>query len=111
MTEQNQIDEPWVVVDKRSVVGNSVMFHRVNHQGYTCDLRAAHLWTKEDAQKCAAWRETDVAFPYSEVARLVQHHVDCQDLYAKEERDMPHTLVDLPKQKEPYVDHVPNRPL
>lgn len=86
--------ERYVIVDTRTTCGNSVFFWCYDGSGYTCDLRMAMVLTKE---KVALWtkRETDKIFKYSDVLKLVQHHVDCQDLYRKEIPKTPHTYSHL----------------
>ena len=81
----------YVVVDTRQIVGNSVLFWAHKRKGYTCDLRMAGLFDYEEAKSIEEGRSTDKMYPLSEVLKLVQHHVDCQDLYSAEKKGFPHT--------------------
>ncbi|MCB0415788.1 MAG: hypothetical protein KDD50_15730 [Bdellovibrionales bacterium] len=87
----------YVIVDKRTTCGNSVFFWCWDHKGYTCDLRMAGIYTKQEAKTICDGRKTDVMFKYEEVLKLVQHHVDCQDLYRKKKPKYPHTYSHLEK--------------
>ena len=87
----------YVIVDKRLTCGNSVFFWCHDSQGYTLDLRMAGIYSKAKAEEICKNRESDVMFKYSDVLKLVQHHVDCQDLYRKEMPKEPHTYYHLTK--------------
>jgi len=93
--------EKYVIIDTRSTCGNSVFFWGWDHCGYTCDLRMAGIYDEVEAKKICANRETDKLFKYSDVLKLVQHHVDCQDLYRqkKEKIKNPHTYSHLEVRK------------
>lgn len=89
-------EERYVVVDKRTTCGNSVFFWCWDNQGYTCDLRMAAIVTRGEAESICQHRETDVMYRYKDVLKLVQHHVDCQDLYRKPKpKKNPHTYSHL----------------
>lgn len=88
-------NERYVIVDKRTTCGNSVFFWCWDEAGYTCDLSKAGIYTSEDADSICKNRSTDVKFKYSDVLKLVQHHVDCQDLYRKPMPKAPHTFSHL----------------
>jgi hypothetical protein len=87
--------ERYVIVDSRSVCGNSVFFWCADHAGYTCDLRMAGLYSEAEADKIVKIRGSDRKFLYREVLKLVQHHVDCQDLYRNPMPKYPHTYSHL----------------
>lgn len=76
----------WVVVDTRQTCGNSVFFWASGRCGYTLDIRMAELFTKEEALHRQNSRESDKAFPLADLLKLVQHHVDCQDLYGEDKK-------------------------
>lgn len=80
----------------RSVVGNSAMWWALNDRGYTCDIRCAKIFDEDDP-KLKELRDIDVPWPKEVVDRLVQHHVDVQDLHYKNNdgnlADFPHTLA------------------
>lgn len=87
--------ERYVVVDTRTTCGNSVFFWCWDHMGYTCDLSKAGIFTEEEADIICNNRESDKKFIYSDCLKLVQHHVDCQDLYSKDKMEHPHTYSHL----------------
>jgi hypothetical protein len=85
----------YVIVDSRVTVGNSVVFWCYDRSGYTCDLRMAGIYTVEEAKQICRGRSTDRMFKYSSVLKIVQHHVDCQDLYRRPRPKIPHTYSRL----------------
>ena len=91
--------ERYVVVDTRTMTGNSVVFWCCDRAGYTCDLRMAGVYTKEEAEQICRNRSTDKMFKYSSVLKLVQHHVDAQDLYRRPRPKNPHTYSHLEVRK------------
>lgn len=82
----------YFVQDTRGYVGNSVVWWRPNGRGYTVDIRDAGIYDDDEVR---GMRDTDVAWPVEDVLRLVQHHVDVQDLRGlkKSGRRVPHTLA------------------
>lgn len=93
--------ERFVVVDTRTTCGNSVFFWCNDGHGYTCDLRMAQVYTESEAEKVCKYRETDKMFRYSDVLKLVQHHVDFQDLYRDPRPELPHTYSHLEVRGQP----------
>ena len=87
--------ERYVIIDNRSTCGNSVFFWCNDGRGYTCDLRMAGIYTEKDAELICTNRSSDKMYRYSDVLKLVQHHVDCQDLYNKKNLKLPHTYSHL----------------
>lgn len=79
----------------RSVVGNSAMWWAINDCGYTCDIRCARVWTKSEIEN-KQMRDIDVPWPKEDVDRLIQHHIDVQDLHHKDNNGnlmkFPHTI-------------------
>lgn len=88
-------DDRFVIVDTRTTCGNSVFFWCFDHSGYTCDLRMAGIYTFDEAQAIEKNRSTDKVYRYADVLKLVQFHVDCQDLYRKPMPTEPHTFSHL----------------
>ena len=83
-------NEKYVIVDTRSTCGNSVFFWCWDHSGYTCDLRMAGIYDESEAESIEKNRSTDRKYKYSDVLKLVQHHVDIQDLpYKGSSRELP----------------------
>jgi hypothetical protein len=79
----------------RGVVGNSVLWWALNDQGYTCDIRCARVWTQEEID-AKQLRSFERVWPKELVDRVVQHHIDIQDLTYVDNigrtADYPHTL-------------------
>jgi hypothetical protein len=73
-------DELYYIQDTRQYVGNSVMFWRVDGNGYTTNPDEA--W-KVPLEKALGHRETDVPIPAALVERIKKYHVDMQDLRSK----------------------------
>jgi hypothetical protein len=84
--------ERYVIVDTRTTCGNSVFFWCWDSSGYTCDLSKAGIYTEEEATKICGIRGTDKMYKYADVLKLVQHHVDVQDLRPldKKSKKIPH---------------------
>lgn len=61
------------IQDTRQVVGNCALWWSPNACGYTCDLDAAGLYTKDETSK--GHRETDKSFPREVVERAAVSHV------------------------------------
>lgn len=59
--------------------GNSLKWWAIEDSGYTCDVRYAKVWKGSD-EKMQCLRECDIPLLKSEIDKLVQHHVDFQDL-------------------------------
>lgn len=53
--------ELYYLQDKRSIVGNSMMWWAINGCGYTCDIRCAQTWTKEELVKLNYWENNELA--------------------------------------------------
>jgi hypothetical protein len=85
--------------DKRTIVGNSMSWWAIDGRGYTCDIRCAHIWTEEELKKEGYWSDhyKYKPWPKDRVDRLVQLHIDHQDLERKTNGSIfdnnPHTLV------------------
>ncbi|MCK5138360.1 MAG: hypothetical protein KAQ85_00825 [Thermodesulfovibrionia bacterium] len=85
----------YVVVDERSLCGNSVFFWCWDGRGYTVDLRMAAIMTESEAKSITNNRVTDKMYLYSSILKLVQHHVDMQDLSKIGERVFSHVYDHL----------------
>lgn len=98
--------ERYVVIDSRTTCGNSVFFWCWDAQGYTCDLRMAAIYTEEEAERICKRRSTDKMARYSDILKLVQHHVDIQDFdrkitkkHMRIKNKFPHTYYHLEVRK------------
>lgn len=58
----SQAKDFYVLMDNRQTVGNQVLFHAKNRQGYTTNLAEAHLFTAEEAKRLNEARTTDIAY-------------------------------------------------
>ena len=92
-------NEKYVIVDTRTCCGNSILFWGWDHSGYTCDLRMAGIYEHDEGLSICNNRSTDKMYRYSEVLKLVQHHVDIQDLHNKNKPENPHTYSHLEVRK------------
>lgn len=73
----------YLMIDKRSFVGNDVLFWAKNHRGYCTSIDQAHVFDEDEARKIEAGRSTDVAIPYSEAEKVARRCVDFQHLDRK----------------------------
>lgn len=81
MTEPTQptSDEPlYYMQDKRQHVGNSMLWWGKDRRGYVCDIRKAHVWTKDEAFRQHAMRETDIPWRKDYIDARISHHIDMQ---------------------------------
>lgn len=83
-------EELFLIQDTRTTCGNSVFWWCWHGQGYTLDVRCAGVYTKTEAEKICQNRDTDKMWPLHQVLKLVQHHVDMQDLHRADERTVSH---------------------
>lgn len=70
--------ETFYIHDKsRGCVGNSAVWWRKDHRGYTCDVREAHVFNEDELAK---YLQSDdlVAFPCEYINQRISHHVDIQ---------------------------------
>lgn len=97
------MEKLYYLQDKRTIVGNSVSWWAIDGKGYTCDIRCAQLWTEEELKLNRYWpsenKGTDAhakykPWPVDEVNRIIQHHIDHQDLERKDGIQLvPHTIA------------------
>ena len=70
--------------DSRSYVGNDMLFWAKNGNGYTTDLRLAHVYTKEEAVSQHQSRETDIPWPKDYIDAKTRPAVDMQHVKREE---------------------------
>lgn len=75
-------DTLYMVQDRRSYVGNSVLWHAKGGNGYTTNFDNADLLTADEIKK-QYWRETDIIWSIEDVNKGVMRHVDMQYLDRK----------------------------
>ena len=73
-------DKLYVVQDKRSYVGNDLLFWAKGSNGYTTDLSRAEIFTEEEIQEFLKpnARETDIVWPYDYILAHARRAVDSQ---------------------------------
>ena len=72
------MSELYYLQDKRSYVGNDILWWAKGGMGYTTDLSKAHVFTKEEAVQHHQWRETDIPWPKDYVDGKTRPAVDMQ---------------------------------
>jgi hypothetical protein len=88
--------------DSRTYVGNDVMWWALNGNGYTTDLRKAHVYTKEQAQAKHNARETDIPWPKEYIDERWRPAVDCQYIKRDAVTEAGITLI-KPKKPRAYM--------
>jgi hypothetical protein len=83
--------------DSRKYVGNDVLFHCINGQGYTTDLRKAAVFSKEQAIHMHHVRSTDIPWPKSYIDEKTRPAVDMQ--YINTNDALADTGIELTKPK------------
>jgi len=73
-----EIENEFYLQDKRSYVGNDILWWAKDGRGYTTDLNCAHVYTKEKALAQNKCRYTDVPWPKSYVDGKTRPAVDMQ---------------------------------
>jgi len=69
-------EEPYVLVDLRSIAGNCVLFWAKGRSGYTCELNEAHVFTAKQAfsqHRCRP--DVDQPIPLSVARKSAVTHV------------------------------------
>lgn len=70
------IEQQYFIHDRtRGFVGNSMMWWRVNHCGYTCDITDAHRFSEEEARRRVSQADDLVAYTVESVEQWIEHHV------------------------------------
>ncbi len=72
-------NKTYYVQDRRSYVGNAVLWWGLNSSGYTTDLKRAQKYTGSELKK-TTWRDTDVIWESEHVETAVREYVDMQYL-------------------------------
>lgn len=81
MLERMPEDFTFLMQDSRTFVGNSVMWHRKDHKGYTTNPMEAHIFNiSECIQHIKNGRDTDVLWATEHVMSKIIYHVDMQYL-------------------------------
>jgi hypothetical protein len=70
--------------DKRSFVGNDVVFWAEGKSGYTTDVSKAHVFTKDEAFAQHRSRNTDIPWPKEYIDARTRPAVDFQYVNIKE---------------------------
>lgn len=69
--------EGFYLQDARTYIGNDMLWWRKDGNGYTTDLRQAHVFTQADVDKGAS-RDTDIFWPVAYINSLARPAVDMQ---------------------------------
>ncbi|MES9872517.1 MAG: hypothetical protein ABW146_05350 [Candidatus Sedimenticola sp. 6PFRAG7] len=72
------MSEQYYLQDKRSYVGNDILWWAKDGKGYTTDLSQAEVYTKEKALAQHRCRETDIPWPKEYVDKRTRPAVDMQ---------------------------------
>lgn len=86
MSEHLSSDPDLYYLQCRAYCGNSLLWWRQGRHGYTCDVRQAHVFTKDEAfsqHRCRP--EMDLPWRKDYIDAKVEHHVtdDCIDRQAE----------------------------
>ena len=73
----------YYMIDRRSFIGNCVVFWAKDHKGYTTDIEKSHEFTEAEAIAIERNRSSECAIPKSEVIANAQLVVDFQKLDRK----------------------------
>jgi hypothetical protein len=74
-------DGMYFLQDKRSYVGNCVVWWAKDNKGYTTQIEQAHRYTKEQAFAQHKGRASDIPWPCSVVLPHAKPTIDMQDLH------------------------------
>ncbi len=72
------MEELYYLQDKRSYVGNDILWWAKSGMGYTTDLSKAEVYTKEKALNQHQCRESDIPWPKKYVDQHTRPAVDMQ---------------------------------
>lgn len=92
----------WYLQDRRSYVGNDMVFWAKGKSGYTTNVHEAHIFTEEEAFSQHRTRNSDVPWPKAYIDSKTRPAVDFQ--YAKHEDALAGTgrrIEPPPKRKKP----------
>ena len=93
------MDQLFYLQDKRSYVGNDILWWAKDGRGYTTDLSRAEVYTKEKALAQHKCRESDIPWPKEYVDKKTRPAVDMQ--YVDIETALQGTGIDLIKPRRP----------
>ena len=68
------------------------MWWAKDDKGYTCDIRCAKVFTNAEREEYISKGGTKVFHQKEVIDRLVQHHIDVQDVRKKDQRKHPWTI-------------------
>lgn len=74
------MSELYYLQDKRTYVGNDILWWAKNGFGYTTDLSQAETYTKDEALSQHRSRETDIPWPKEYVDSKIRPSIDMQDV-------------------------------
>jgi len=77
--------------DRRSYVGNSMVWWGKNRTGYVCNIHDAHLFTEEEFKAHA--RVTDIPWRKEYIESHVSHHIDMQHVFREDGTYQPADLA------------------
>lgn len=72
-------DKIYVIQDRRSYVGNAVLWWGLNGNGYVCDINKAHKYTYDELLKFKP-RDTDIIWDLEHVMTATKLIIDAQNL-------------------------------
>ena len=70
----------YLIIDKRTFVGNDVLFWNKNGSGYTTSIDQAQKYSEKEAMSLDAGRVTDIAIAWDDVEKHSRRVVDFQNL-------------------------------
>jgi hypothetical protein len=76
----------YFIQDKRSYVGNSIVWWGKNRSGYTTNIDLAGQYTEEEAKRICQDRKTDIAYPVPYIMGKLQKTCDMQYIDSKKAR-------------------------
>jgi hypothetical protein len=78
------MSDQFYIQDKRSYVGNSMLWWKHDGYGYVCDIREAKVWTAAEVDELLMNSpEKYVAWPKNYIDGKIRHHIDMQSVYRK----------------------------
>jgi hypothetical protein len=89
------VSDQFYLQDSRSYVGSDMLFWAEQGNGYTTDLRKAHVYTKAEAVAKHQSRETDIPWPKTYIDGKTRPAVDMQ--YVKRDEALAGTGIVLIK--------------
>lgn len=93
------MSELYYLQDKRSYVGNDMLWWAKDDKGYTTDLSRAEVYSRDDALAQHQCRESDIPWPKSYIDERTRPAVDMQ--YTNIKEALKGTGIKLSKPKKP----------